>query len=114
VSRLAARPRADHQHAANQARQMTGQWVLAGTYASKASATSAAFQARTGRIPAYQPAGSYEARAELTEDGADLWVRYVADPVSRDFRESIEAGLTEDLDTFSRRLGEAARTARRI
>jgi hypothetical protein len=79
VSGLKARPRADHQHAADQARQMPGTWVLAGTYASRASAVSAALQVRTGeRLSAYRPAGTYEARTELTDDGADLWVRYIA------------------------------------
>jgi hypothetical protein len=78
VSRLDARPRADHQHAADQARQMPGQWVLAGTYGSRASAVSAALQVRTGeRMPAYRPAGAYAADVRLTQDGADLWVRYV-------------------------------------
>jgi hypothetical protein len=79
VSRLKTRPRADHQHAADQAKQMPGTWVLAGTYASRASAVSAALQVRTGeRTPAYRPTGTYEPRTELTDDGADLWVRYTA------------------------------------
>ncbi|WP_432169118.1 hypothetical protein [Streptomyces sp. 1222.5] len=70
----------DHQAAARQARQLPGQWVLAGLYSSRASAVSAALQVRTGeRIPAYLPAGSFEARTEVTQDGADLWVRYIAD-----------------------------------
>jgi hypothetical protein len=77
VSRLKTRPRADHQHAADQAKQMPGTWVLAGTYASRATAVSTALQVRTGeRACAYRPAGAYEARTELTQDGADLWVRY--------------------------------------
>ncbi|QIJ62592.1 hypothetical protein [Streptomyces sp. JB150] len=80
MSRHRSRQRADHQHAAEQARQMPGQWVLAGTYGSSASAVSAALQVRTGnRVPAYRPAGSFEAHTELTQDGADLWVRYVVD-----------------------------------
>ncbi|MFF8406968.1 hypothetical protein ACF06P_35745 [Streptomyces sp. NPDC015684] len=70
----------DHQAAARQARQMPGQWVLAGLYGSRASAVSAALQVRTGeRIPAYLPAGSFRARTEVTDDGADLWVTYIAD-----------------------------------
>ncbi|MFJ9114433.1 hypothetical protein ACIRJO_02670 [Streptomyces sp. NPDC102394] len=106
---LKARPRADHQHAADQARQMPGQWVLAGTYSSGASAQHAVRQVRTGeRMPAYRPAGSFQARTELTQDGADLWVCYVADPRAADVRESIASGLTEDLDAFSQRLTEAS------
>ena len=73
--------RTDHQHAAQQARQMPGLWVLAGTYNSRASAVSAALQVRTGEhIPAYRPAGSFQARTELTQVGADLWVCYPARP----------------------------------
>lgn len=115
MSRLKQGPRADHQHAAGQARQMPGQWVLAATYSSRASAVSAALQVRTGeRIPAYRPAGAYEARTEVTQDGADLYVRYVHPEAlaARDFRESLADGLTEDLAAFSRRL-EAARPDRR-
>jgi hypothetical protein len=36
-----------------------------------------------------------------------------ADRAARDFRTSVEAGLTEDLDAFSRRLDAATDTARR-
>jgi hypothetical protein len=109
------RPHADHRHAAEQARQMPGQWVLAGTYGSRASAVSAALQVRTGdRLPAYRPAGGYAADVRLTQDGADLWVRYADEAAcaARDFRESIASGFTEDFAAFSRRL-EAADTTRR-
>ncbi|WP_416976659.1 hypothetical protein [Streptomyces sp. T028] len=112
MTRPTGTPRPDHQHAAGQARQMPGQWVLAGTYASSASAKDTANQVRTGaRIPAYLPAGSFEGRMELTDDGTDLYVRYVDDQAVRDFRESIASGLTEDLAAFSRRL-EAAATSK--
>jgi hypothetical protein len=108
VSRLKARPRANHQHAADQARQLPGQWVLAGTYASSHSADGTARRVRTGDLnPAYRPAGAFKARVQLTDDGADLWIRYVG-AVAADFRASIEAGLTEDFDAFSRRLAAAA------
>ncbi|GAB2714749.1 hypothetical protein [Streptomyces bullii] len=114
MSGIKGQPRADHRHAADQARQLPGHWVLAGTYGSRASAVSAALQVRTGdRLPAYRPAGAYAADVRLTQDGADLWIRYV-DPAAlqaRDYRESIEGGLTEDLEAFSRRL-EAARTSK--
>lgn len=118
MSGVKGQQRVDHLHAATQARQLAGQWVLAGTYGSRASAVTATFAVRTGRMPAYQPAGTFEARPELTEDGADLWVRYVAPqavaaPSARDFRESIEAELTESFEAFSRRLDAANHTARR-
>jgi hypothetical protein len=80
MSGLEGRTRADHRHAAATARQLPGTWVLAATYGSSQSATSAAWHVRTGnaRMPAYQPAGAFESRTELTQDGADLYVRYVA------------------------------------
>ncbi|MFF2094792.1 hypothetical protein [Streptomyces sp. NPDC058202] len=73
------RPRADHQLAAQQARELPGQWVLVGSYGSTASAVGAASHVRSGRIAAYQPAGSFEARTELTDDGTDLHARLRAD-----------------------------------
>lgn len=79
MSRPAPRPRVDHQHAAQQARDLPGQWVLVGTYPSTASAVGAASHVRSGRIAAYQPAGSFEARTELTDDGTDLHARLLAD-----------------------------------
>lgn len=94
------RARTDHPHAAQQAREMPGRWVLAGTYGSRASAVSATLQVRTGeRVPSYRPAGTFEARTELTQDGADLWVRYVGADVPR---------LTESFDAYSRRLNAVA------
>lgn len=108
--------RTDHQHAAQQARDMPGQWVLAGTYGSRASAVSAALQVRLGeRIPAYRPAGHFRARTEVTQDGADLWVCYVApDPQhTADFTTSIATGLTESFEDYSRRL-DAADTSKDI
>jgi hypothetical protein len=110
VSRPKARGRVDHQHAADQARQMPGQWVLAGTYGSSASAQSAALQVRNGeKAPAYRPAGAFEARTKITQDGADLWVRYVGQDrrAASDFAASIASGLTEDFAAFSRRLDAA-------
>ncbi|CBG73079.1 hypothetical protein SCAB_60601 [Streptomyces scabiei 87.22] len=80
MSRLAARPRADHQHAASMARQMPGTEVFAGTYGSSLSATAAARAVRTGqRAAAYKPAGAFAARIEVTQDGVDLWVRYLGE-----------------------------------
>jgi hypothetical protein len=83
MSRPKSRPKPDHQHAADQARQMPGTWVLAGPYASTANAKVAALHVRQGergRLPAYAPSGAFEARSELTQEGADLWVCYTAAP----------------------------------
>jgi hypothetical protein len=108
MSRPRAWATADHQHAAQQAREMPGRWVLAGSYGSRASAVSAALQVRTAeKLPAYRPAGHYEGRAELTQDGADLWVRHL-DQRARDFRTSVAVGLTESFDAYSGRLDAAA------
>ncbi|MEU7403845.1 hypothetical protein [Streptomyces sp. NPDC044948] len=72
---------ADHRLAASQARQMPGRWVLAATYNSSYSAKSAARAIRRGDelLRFYSPVGSFEARTELTQDGADLFVRFLAD-----------------------------------
>lgn len=107
MSGRTVKARTDHQHAASQARQLPGQWALAGTYGSSASAKHAANQVRTGdRLPAYRPAGAFRARTEVTQNGADLWVCYVApsEQHASDFERSLTTGLTESLDDFSHRL----------
>lgn len=110
MSRATGTPRADHQHTADMAREMPGQWVFAGTYNSSGSANGVAGMVRRAdQLRFYRPAGAFEADVRLTDDGADLWVRYV-DPealAARDYRESIAAGLTEDFGAFSRRLDAA-------
>ncbi|MEU3899788.1 hypothetical protein [Streptomyces sp. NPDC045251] len=72
---------ADHQLAADQARQVPGRWVLAATYNSGYSAKSAARSIRRGSelLRFYSPVGAFDVRTELTQDGADLFVRYIAD-----------------------------------
>lgn len=115
MSRPKARPRVDHQHVADQARQMPEQWVFASTYNSSSSAGHAAARVRNpsdASMRHYHPPGAFEARTELTDDGADLYVRYVAeaptpgpeDGTTRDFRQSVDSGLTEGFDAFSHRL----------
>lgn len=111
-----SKARTDHQHAAAQAREMPGMWVLAGTYPSSATAKSAANQVRTGeRLPAYRPRGAFQARTKVTQEGADLWVCHVAPTAQQaaDFKASIASGLTEDFDAFSQRLTEAMESTRR-
>ena len=115
MSGIKGQPRADHRLAAQQARQMPGEWVLAATYNSRSSATSQANQVRTAeRLPAYRPARSFQARVELTQDGADLYVRCVDRDAlaSRECAESVACGLMESVDVFCRRL-DAADTTRR-
>ncbi|AIV35549.1 hypothetical protein [Streptomyces sp. CCM_MD2014] len=58
------------------ARAVPGTWVQAAAYASLASAESAARRVPLAeRIPAYEPAGSFEAYAASTGSGPFLWVR---------------------------------------
>lgn len=83
MSRLAKRPRADHQHSAQALRQQPGVWQAVGEYRSRQSATDVAHKIRTGYpIGAstagtpYQPAGAYETRLELIEDGTRVHARY--------------------------------------
>ncbi|MET9081394.1 hypothetical protein ABZX77_05735 [Streptomyces sp. NPDC004237] len=102
--------RADHQVAAQQAREVPGTWVLAGVYGSHASAATTAREvSKAERIPAYRPAGTFDAYTAITDDGVDLYVRYI-EATAVSFRESVAAGLTEDLEAFSRRLDAATTT----
>jgi hypothetical protein len=69
----------DHAAVAANAREERGTWLLAGTYGTRASAASAAKKAPKAQdMPAYAPAGSFEAYAAMSADGWALWVRYVA------------------------------------
>lgn len=79
TSRSPFRATPDHAAATADARATRGSWVLASIYPSSASAKSAAQRAKTAeRMPAYQPAGAYEAYAAPHDDGHALWIRYVA------------------------------------
>lgn len=70
------RTRVNHQAVASAARAVPGQWVQASAYASLASAESAARRVPLAeRIPAYEPAGAFEAYAVNTSSGPFLWVR---------------------------------------
>ncbi|MFB7594648.1 hypothetical protein [Streptomyces sp. NPDC056160] len=65
---------------------------------------SASLRVRTGEgIPAYQPASSFRERAQVTQDGVDLWVCYVApaERATQDYRSSLAGCLTKSLDDFS-------------
>ncbi|MFD8509626.1 hypothetical protein ACFV27_00570 [Streptomyces antimycoticus] len=79
-SRSVCRVKPDHAAATAAARAERGRWVLACIYFSSASAKSAAHCVPGAeRMPAYQPAGAYEAYAAPCDDGTALWVRYVAE-----------------------------------
>lgn len=70
------RTRVNHGAVAEAARAVPGRWVLAAGYASLGSAESAGRRIPLAeRIPAYEPAGAFEAYAAPTPSGPFLWVR---------------------------------------
>lgn len=70
--------RIDHDAVAAKARLAPGTWVVAGEFRSMSGAAGAVRNVVTGRVIHYQPAGSFEARREMTPDGVNLLVRYAA------------------------------------
>ncbi|MBZ6250518.1 hypothetical protein KVH27_19320 [Streptomyces olivaceus] len=85
MSRPTRPPRADHQQAAAHARQQPGVWLPVTEYRSVLTARTVAYRIRTGRPlgntrygTPYTPADLFEARTELTDDGARLDIRYTA------------------------------------
>lgn len=86
MSLLAKRPRVDHHATATRLRAQPGVWLPVGEYRSSSSADStfryirAAFQHSAHRRPSpYAPAGSFEARMNLTQDGVQVTARYIGD-----------------------------------
>lgn len=85
MSRLAKRPAANHQAAAEQLRQQPGVWQPVHEYRSAITAHTVARCIRTGNRMGgtsqnpYTPAGAYEARTELTEDGIRVHARYIGE-----------------------------------
>lgn len=79
MSRLARRPMANHIAAAAAMRAQPGTWVHVGVYRTTQSAQTTARWIRIGaeRLPSYQPAGAYEPRIALVDDGAAVFARYV-------------------------------------
>ncbi|MFF0092790.1 hypothetical protein ACFYSF_22895 [Streptomyces canus] len=70
---------ADHQAAAWKLEAQPGIETLVHVYAGRQGADSVARGIRTGRIPAYRPAGDFDAIAAMHEDGTAVWARYVKD-----------------------------------
>jgi len=84
VSRPSTWPRNDHRASAAQARKNTGLWIFAGSYNSTMSARGAQREVSVAeRFPSYRPAGTFEARVELTQDGANLFVRHLGTGAGR-------------------------------
>ncbi|MET9138850.1 hypothetical protein [Streptomyces parvulus] len=79
------RPRANHPEAIANARSQPGVWLPVAEYGSTLSARTLAYRIRTGKPlgdqrygTPYRPASAFEARTELTENGARLDIRYTA------------------------------------
>lgn len=66
-----------HAEAAQRLREQPGQWLPVGDYSSDQGGYGTARHINLGTIPAYQPAGAYEARFEATENGTRVHARYV-------------------------------------
>ncbi|MFE3126742.1 hypothetical protein ACFXHD_25340 [Streptomyces hydrogenans] len=76
---------------------MPGQWVYAQTYATSCTASAIARKIRVGDDGggrAYQPAGRYDSRMDMVDDGFAVWVRYL--PGTPD---ALKAGLRWLFDT---------------
>lgn len=84
MSRRAPHPRVDHAATAAALRAQPGVWQVVGEYRNVFTAEGMERMIRTGysdggRLPGrhYQPAGQYETRATLTDDGTLLEARYL-------------------------------------
>jgi hypothetical protein len=80
VSRRAIRPQVDHQQAAAALRARPGVWLTVAEYRNADTVRSIRDRIRTGQHDVgrwYQPAGAYETRTALTDDGTLLEARYL-------------------------------------
>ena len=78
MSRLIKRPLANHALRADDCRRHPGVWIEIGSYRSNISARGICNMIRKGlRTPYYLPAGSFEARTKLVDDGTVVYARYV-------------------------------------
>ncbi len=71
--------RVDHARVAACLRALPGQWQLVGDYKNSFTATNTTSMIRRAGQPSgrhYQPAGAYEARMVLTDDGTRIEARY--------------------------------------
>lgn len=71
--------RVNHQAIADQLRAVPGEWLTVQVYPSRYTATSTARLVRqplAGR-PAYHPAGAFETRLVMVDEGTALLARYV-------------------------------------
>lgn len=78
MSRPAKRPRVSHQAAAAKLREHPNEWQVVGTYSS-VSGPGMASHIRTAFLIAYEPAGAFDARTEVVEDGTRVHARYIGE-----------------------------------
>lgn len=77
MARWKKRPLADHALRADDCRRHPGMWIEIGVYNSRQSAVSTARRIRLAdRLRHYAPAGAYETRTALVDDGTALYARY--------------------------------------
>ena len=86
MSRLSKRARVDHQATAARLQAHPGVWQVVGDYRNRDSANGLAHRIRTGYPlghadygTPYEPAGAYEARTELVDDGTRVHARYIGE-----------------------------------
>lgn len=69
--------RVRHQDVAAALRETPGDWQLVRPYPARYVALSMARSIRVAALPAYQPAGAFDAEVRTDPDGeATLWARY--------------------------------------
>lgn len=74
-------PRADHLAIARALKERPGVWLPVTEYPSRSGALNAALSIRKADpLRVYRPAGAFEARIEMTEDGTAVLARYVGRP----------------------------------
>ncbi|MCG6493389.1 hypothetical protein [Kitasatospora sp. A2-31] len=67
-----------HQPIADGLQALPGEWGLVGNYVWQGAAKTAARSIETGRLVAYQPAGSFEAQVRIGSEGdALVYARYI-------------------------------------
>jgi hypothetical protein len=73
-------PRGHHTEAAKELKERPGEWAIVGVYAHSGSSSAVARQLRAGLIPAYAPAGTFEAMARTIDGEARVYARFVGEP----------------------------------
>lgn len=81
MPRWKKRPHAAHALRADDCRRHPGTWIEVGIYNSRQSAQSTARHIRLADdLPQYTPAGAFETRIALVDDGTALYARYSGGP----------------------------------